>query len=450
MTPSNTQELDRTVVSPQCVVTVPEKVAQKELKTEPKSERRSDDFWARAIRSSTIVAVSLFLTINFAVAASLPHMTDTLFDLQNHDASWWAVKAFKNRPPADILMLGSSLMCRVVNEGDATYLKRDLNAFSHYRSQHLEDLITAIKSRHGETHDYTSASLAVGGMNVSDVATMVPPLLSSSNKPSIIVYGVGPRDFFDNSLESPADAPSFHLAEKLQQLPDDVQKYARPSREAQFQYQTNKLLRHFLGVYKIQEELAVWFRRQTQAVFDRLESAPAVCTLPEFDVTQKQQLHLLPSDVVNYCRVVPDDPKHPLKYDFQNNYYMSYNPFRPALYKRQLYFFDRFLKFAQDSGIKVVVVKMPLRADNFTLMVPNFYKLYEHDLGEIASRHAADVVDGADVGSFGDADFTDTVHLNGTGASKLVEGMASYVSQAIPESSTNQRTHQNRKTENGH
>jgi hypothetical protein len=280
------------------------------------------------------------------------------------------------------------------------------------------------------THRYSSASLAVGGMNVSDVAAMVPPLLNAANKPSIIVYGIGPRDFHDNSLESPADAPSFRLGEKLKTVPDEAQKYARPTREAQFQYQTNKILRSFFGIYKIQDELAVWFRRQTQAVFDRIEPKPATCSLPEFDDNQKQRLHLVTPDAGSYCRVPPDDPTHPLKFDFQNNYYMSYNPFKPVLYRRQLYFFDRFLQYAQDQGIKVVVVKMPLRADNFQMMVPNFYHLYETDVATIARRHGADLVDGAEVASFNDADFTDTVHLTGTGASKLVEGIAPYVSQA--------------------
>ena len=393
--------------------------------------------------SAAIVAIVLYLAVNGMASLYLPVLMQDLLAWQNHDACWWTVKNFKDTPGrADVLMLGSSLMCRVINEGDATYLNHPLNAMAHFRSEHLEDALSNLHSTmrsagatspdSGSVPHYRSISLAVGGMNASDVSTLVPPLLTAEKTPAAIVYGIGPRDLFDNSLESAADAPAFRLAEKLQTFDAETQKNARPSREAQFKLAINRILQFVLPLYRYQDELVVAFRRQSLAAIDILAPKPSACALPPLTTVQRAQLHLVASDAENECLVKPDDPLHPDHFDFNNNYFMSYNPFRPALYRRQLFFLNRFLKYSTSHGIKTFVVKMPLRADNLSLMVPNFYDLYNRDVDLIAQANGVTVIDASKAAQFSDSDFTDTVHLSGRGACKLIDAIAPVISDRLP------------------
>jgi Protein of unknown function (DUF1574) len=384
----------------------------------------------------SIAAIFFYLCLNLIASFGFPSLFQDLFAWQNHSICWWTVKNFRESTgQADVLLVGSSLMCRVVNEGDATYLNHCVNGIGHHQSRYLENKLSNILAtqRGGSMfRHYRSISLAVGGMNASDVAAIVPPLMTREKKPSAIVYGIGPRDLFDNSLESAAHAPAFRLAEKMQELDTEFQQHARPGREAQFKFRMNRILHFCLPVYQHQDELSIAFRRQAKAAIDQICPKPAMCSVPPLSLIEKAQLHLVADDVENWCLVKPDDHLHPDRFDFNNNYYLSYNPFKPALYNHQLFFLDRFLKFSQQNGIKVIMVKMPLRQDNFSLMVPNFYNIYSRDIDRLAAASGAVVVDPAALTSFTDDDFTDTVHMTGKGSCKLIDTIAPIVARWVP------------------
>ncbi len=385
----------------------------------------------------SVVAVLLFLILNLLACWAFPSLFQDSFEWQNRNGCWWAVKNFRDLPEkADVLLVGSSLMCRVVNEGDATYLNHPLNALEHYRSRLMEDILAYLhaSSQEGSSkiRHYRTVSLAVGGMNASDVATLVPPLLTPDKTPSAIVYGIGPRDLFDNSLESPADTAPFRLAEKMQELDEESQRNARPGREAQFKIAVNRLLNLSLPIYHYQEEFSIAFRRRLKDVMDTLIPKPAICDLPPISNIARIKLHHVAEDVKNICIVKPDDTSHPDKFDFNDNYFLSYNPFKPALYRRQLFFLNRFLKFGEEKGIKIFLVKMPLRQDNYSLMVPNFYNIYSHDIDRLAAEHGATVIDASKLASFTDKDFTDTVHLTGRGGCKLIETISPIIYRNLP------------------
>jgi hypothetical protein len=384
----------------------------------------------------SIAAILLYFCLNLLAQCNFPTLFHDLFIWQNHSVCWWTVKNFKeSATKADVLLIGSSLMCRVVNEGDATYLNHWVNGFAHNRSQCLEDkLSTIIATRRSGAapRHYRTISLAVGGLNVSDVSALVPPLMTREKKPSAIIYGIAPRDLFDNSIESAADSSAFRLAEKMQELDAASQHHARYSREAQFKLGVNRILQFCLPIYRYQDELNIAFRRQASTVIDHICPKPTRCSLPPFSLIAKAQLHLNADDVQQWCLVKPYNPLRPDRFDFDNNYFMSYNPFKPVIYQHQLFFLDRFLKFGQQNGIKVILIKMPLRQDNYSMMVPNFYNMYSRDLDRLAKEHGAAVIDPTELTKFTDDDFTDTAHMNGKGGCKLVESIAPAVARWLP------------------
>ena len=140
-------------------------------------------------------------------------------------------------------------------------------------------------------------------------------------------------------------------------------------------------------------------------------------------------------DLGGYAPVTPDDKAHP---KLENNfpcYQWCYQPFRPNVYKTQLYFLDRMLKVAKSHGIDVILVDMPLREDNLKAMVPHFFDLYKSDVRKIAAGYSnTTYVDMFDPATFKFDDFTDTVHLSGYGAIKFVDRLAVKIAPVVASS----------------
>ena len=379
--------------------------------------------------SKFFIAFLGFALVNVAFGCTEKNTLGDSFQFQNQDIGWWTVKNFrqlKTRP--DVLLIGSSLMCRITNEGEATYLNHDLNGNEHHRCQHMEDLLVRDLGR-----KVLTSSLSVPGMNASDASVVFSELVKDDKVPDVIVYGIAPRDFMDNGLEDPASTSLYQLMEKFGQL-QDVGNVSRLTREERAKYAANCLLRKIVPLYDKQTELSIAFRRGAKKELAKALPAPAVCNLPALDKVSKSLLHLSPEDTDAYCHVTPFDQSRPNTADFKNCYLVSYNPFRPSIYKPQMKFLDRFLKIAKARNIQVVLVNMPLRKDSFELMPPNFHNLYMQDAQKLATVNGAHFIDLQNSG-FADADYDDQVHLTGQGASKLVElltpKLVPYVSRAI-------------------
>jgi hypothetical protein len=365
--------------------------------------------------SRFVICCVLFVAVNLAFAFCLKASGLDIFSLQNRTEAWWTVNNFRqNQDHADVLLIGSSLMCRVINEGEATYAHRVLNGHAHYFSHKLEDVLAKELNR-----PVKSASLSIPGLNASDASVIGCELLQGERKPGIIVYGVAPRDLMDNALESPAGTDVFHLIEKTADL-SDVAYGARPTREEKFKYAFNQLLSRIFPLYKYQEELAVGFRRGASGFLQDCVPTPALALVPPIDRQTRVAMRLLSPDSEADLRIFPSDTEHPEHYDFRNCYLAAYNPFRPKQYRTQLGFVDRFLKTAQERDIKVVLVNMPLRQDSFDLMPANFYNLYSQDIRRLAATRGATVIDMQPM-AFKDEDFVDQVHLTGTGACKFID-----------------------------
>lgn len=81
--------------------------------------------------------------------------------------------------------------------------------------------------------------------------------------------------------------------------------------------------------------------------------------------------------------------------------------------------------------MNVILVNMPLREDNLTAMMPNYYELYKSDVAKHAAKYHARVVNLFDTKTFTNDDFIDTVHLTGHASIKLVNKLADAVAPDV-------------------
>lgn len=378
---------------------------------------------ANWFRSSAIVALSLFACADIGFRAVLDSGNFDRFNAANHRWTWWQVKGYKELPyTPDVVMFGSSLLTRIVNEGDATYLKSPINATKHNRSRQLED---GVQARTGVPIKTFAFNLA--GMHASDVAVVANGLLRDKT-PSTIIYTIAPRDLLDNLLQAPYTTEQFELMSHTSEL-GELAPHARLSTIDRISFWFTDLCNKISSIYNCKYELATTFERNYRSV---------VVPIVETNVQSKKIIPPMAigikSSAFDYAEnlpVAPEDPAFIEKNDNLQCYRFCYQPFRPKIYNAQLYFLDYFLRFAEERGVKVILVNMPLRQDNLSAMMPNFYQLYKADIARHAAKYHAQVVDLFDTKSFTGNDFIDTVHLTGHGSVKLVNKLADLVAPDV-------------------
>ncbi len=362
-------------------------------------------------------AVILFAVANLCLLEILPTSQDGILAQQRKDLSWWTIRSFLalHRRPT-VVLIGSSVMTKVSNEGDATYLGKILDARTHHRSQYLEDLI----SERSSEAPYC-ASLSIPEMNASDVGVATSVLLKSPHKPDLLVYGIAPRDLMDNALSMPSQTSTYHLLEKIGDL-SALAYDARLGFEAKFKFCVNSVLRLLCPLYCYQEEVALkWQHFCGSEIAQFMPKQNVAANLTEKVLVT---LHMVPNEFDTAISSLPYDPARREHGDLSNCYIASYNPFRKQLYEAQVQFLSRCLETCQSRGIKVLLVNMPLRADSFKLMPAGFYKRYLNDVQKIAAAKRADFLDFEKNESFVDDDFVDQVHLSGAGGCKFVRCLA--------------------------
>ena len=111
-------------------------------------------------------------------------------------------------------------------------------------------------------------------------------------------------------------------------------------------------------------------------------------------------------------------------------YKQRYNPFHEDLYQNQLAYGVKLLKMARDQNTKVVMINMPLRKSNLSLMPAGIYDRYLRDIEKAAEENGALFINMNNDKIFAPADFWDPVHLNGLGSIKFINLLCKELQQA--------------------
>lgn len=376
--------------------------------------------------SYALVAVCLFACANIAFAALIRTGGLDRFQMTTHNWAWWATKCLEDhKQPVDVMLMGSSLMQRVMDEGEATYLNKTIDAITHRNSNELEDLLTKQLHRPVKTWSY-----AIGGLHASDASVVTSALLRGEHQPAAIVYGIAPRDLMNNLLASPCATETFQLMNKLTDQ-SDIGLKARTSNGEKFDYFVSTGLGKALPIYDFHAELAQCFRRSYKHKVDEVANKYVEHPTNPIGTLDQISLHMVPEEFEGSIPIPPFNPAHPTCEDNKLTYMFAYRPFRHKFYKTQKYFLERMLQTANERGIQVVFVNMPLRKDNFEAMEPGFYDLYLKDIKGLASQYKANYVEMNRPQTFAFSDFTDQVHLNGRGAVKFVAALAPEVGAVL-------------------
>jgi hypothetical protein len=365
------------------------------------------------IISSAVVAIIFYGLISFSLTKLIPNVIKPS-DFPYMSWTAWTIQDFLKEPKApDIVFLGSSLMLVPIAGTDANTLQKFIDGSEHHKSIYFEHNFKKLAGL-----DLKTFNFSLPGEMPSDAFLITKFFLNEKKAPKLIVWGIGPRDFLDNLLPSPASTDPFRFLSRFGQL-DDYVKLLMPDFFSQFDYQFGKL--DYLYGHRMNISLITTNYLAKQ--IDKLVPLPKNTKAISVD----DRRFLLPS--YNAYELKPKDAFfRPLnktdKPNFTDNiaeYRKRYKKLKWDTYLTQMEFFAKTLSVARERNIHVVLVAMPITEINRSLLNQTSWKLYKQGLYLMAKLKGASLIDLSETNQFCLNDFCDTIHLNAQGGQKLID-----------------------------
>lgn len=360
------------------------------------------------------VALVLFAAVNlFVLTISQvyqPDIKQSVFSYSETDShvkpwTWWLARKWLEQDKApDVVLFGSSQMGSAIVASDAKHLLEVVDALTHRRVVTLESELAARMPR-----EVSVFSLASPGAMCSDAFMASSALFRQDFKPKVVVIGISPRDFMDNTMPYPAATEPFKFYSHYVN-PGDLTSQCYNGPMAWLQFAASGLPCKKLG-----EHL------QARLASSTANDAPANQTSPLAAVLGAGEA--VPGKWLVPARMPP------MWIDNTKEYKRRFKSPNPPVYAAEKAFFNRFLAKMESDGIQVLVVGMPSMTVNRELLPESFWSEFRATVGTMCHLHNAQWLDLTADPRFVKSDYLDTVHLNAFGGKKLFVAIASYMKQ---------------------
>ncbi len=356
--------------------------------------------WRKGV-SSVLVAVAIFLSINFFVtrvhdSKKQAEAANTLLQLEIE-----RVKGIRNTltemaQPPKLVLVGSSVIGHPFSslDGSDSYFKRkyDVDAFR-------DDL--------GD--NFVAVNMGTDGAMISDSCLSIIKCLPSAKSPQFLVLGITPRDFGDHRDSSyPCYSYQFKT---LTQLTDffDVQAMYLPKVEDKCDFVLKHLLSLYCYRFTIQSRVADVFQNLT----GHSSQSQAVAT-DELEAMKKAE-----ASGEHWSKTLDE-------------YKLRYAGLDDRDVLCQMPFLQRLIQTCNSRKIKLLVVNMPLSSDNRQLLPVGFYDSFRRRLAlnlakDGGTSSKVQFLDLGDSPEFSRDSFVDCAHLNQFGARKLLKHIVAFV-----------------------
>lgn len=345
--------------------------------------------------------------------------------------------------PPSVMLLGSSLpMCAFYySEGDqlskaivSETEKHGLNLIQSYpEANYFRSQIYRKFGKEPDVFNFTTAACMP-----SDARLLLSRIADSKKQPSILIYGVGLRDFVDNINPPPGETPAFKALCDAKYLVGNAN--IVPKQEAR----TALALSSLSEVYRLRDQFHLmiesWLcrdlKRQTnmERAFSliamerdaKAKSTPVVAA-PQATVTTQKGTELRPK--AKTPRAQSATPNTLSTNLAVLDYPTRYNPPNYNRLQQEMSELTKIVDLCKQNKTTLILVNMPVSDGNKTLSTPGLREKYLSDLKSICSKNAVPLVDFETVKIFEEKDFLDTVHMSGYGAKKMIEELLTQMQQ---------------------
>ncbi len=289
----------------------------------------------------------------------------------------------------DVFLFGSSLMIFPLWFADHGDNLPDA-AYYSFQSRALEKNCSQAKK-------IFNVSLAL--MSASDASRVTERYFIKNQQPKVLVYGVGPRDFYDAFVGSTASSVYFDALASF----DDYTKNSKS---------------YFPRAYDEAIDIGkrVYFLYNRRA--DVLQLAKSLTKLV---------LHRGAEDWSTE-KIEPLTDMGPGRN--LDEYKGHYKGITAQKFDPQMEFLKQLLQTCSKRKIRVILVGMPLTTENLSLLPPHVHDAFRQKLETLAIAGGQTFVD-FNNGEFTTNDFLDSAHLNEKGSHKFIEKLAPLIDAEI-------------------
>lgn len=318
--------------------------------------------------------------------------------------SWWPARQwFEQKSAPDVVLFGSSQMNSAVCAADAQHLIQAIDSLTHRRAVLLEHLMQQEFNK-----PVTIFNLATPGAMCSDAFMCSRALFTNELQPKVVVMGIAPRDFIDNTLSYAAETEPYKFYSRFVS-PGKLLGNAYHDIFSWLQFGLDNLPSRRLGCYL--QDLA----SDVPADFD--ESAA---------VHQDALAAVLGNGMAQPGKWLVPANIPPMWVDNSKEYKNRFKNPNTPVYESERLFFDAFLADMQAKHISVIVVGMPTLPMNRQLLSQRFWAHFRTRVATTCALHNAEFLDLTDSPVFVKGDYLDTVHLNAKGGAKFFNILAKY------------------------
>ncbi len=322
-----------------------------------------------------------------------------------------------------IVILGSSLIIappegvayEVNDANDTSWEKSITSRATRYSSE--------IQKRTGE--NLGVEILACPAAMVSDQLCILREMLRSNNVPRLIVFTVAPRDFIDNQVGDGIDntwvQQIFPLRSRRTLVPGNLSTQGLKTCYKSHRTFIDIVRRQFGNDFKSKLSAYLPERKKDGDSKPIKPAANAALQLPPAKATKA-------TTAIPATAKAADDPFAITLRDYKQRY----DPPNRRQFKVQVQAFEEMLEMAKAAKIKIMIVEMPVTADNLALLKPEQRADYQNTIAELATKYDAPLVDfNIDkLVHFERSDFDDCVHLSIKGGKKFIPLFAEIVSKS--------------------
>jgi hypothetical protein len=380
------------------------------------------------LSSSAFYAVSIFILINLIMSPifarekeglSKTEILSSRYEIMHQGPwSWWIARTALLKQPADLVLMGDSQINAAIFQADAFTRLKPVDCAADRESVALEELLAANTGK-----SYEVLNLSLGGAVASDQYLMAKALFAKA-LPKMVVVGISPRCFLDNSLTSASATDPFQFFEPHVEMDTTLSHLAFPDLISESSWYAKNHLPMWIWRDRLYNLAA---RNSNQ---DRPPAeAPGSLAAEQTTATPSQMLRGIygsASDVKQGAFLVS-----PMIitgfYDNTKEYQHRWRNWNVPAYGIQKKFFDAYLTTLSQLGIKTVVVGMPCTSLNRKLLPKTFWSEYRDWLTRECQTHGAIWFDLSEDPTFTKKHFLDTVHVNAFGARLLVQKIASLI-----------------------
>lgn len=309
----------------------------------------------------------------------------------------------RSEKQADIIVLGSSLVLMPATRCDDYLDGKPVCYDDWYYHKHV---VEYPQSRYFEKLlancfriPISVANMGVASSIMSDHCDLFAMLLEKGKKPRLLIVGVAPRDFLDNTQKDYKHTPS---QQYLREINSSGLKWPKALSQADL------------------AEFYTSAERHTKKLLALIKSR---CSEQTAKISRRKQL-VVATDTAPYMQERPNRLR-----DLES-YKKLYNPPNFQMLEIEKAHLEKMLKLAKSNFVPVLIINMPLTTANTDALDRAALAEYEQSLRKVCKENQATLLDiGSATSRYNMNDFEDCCHLNTAGGLKLYSEIIATISK---------------------